>query len=469
MTRSIALALFGATALAAMPPVRPAPPSRCFIVVLNVDREAIKKELFNDKTNITYDAGGHVRLRCRDQQVFLGADSISARSGEHVWLFGHAVYSDSTYRFAADSMLYNLPREKLEARGNVNVLDKSAGSTLTGPWVDYWRQAKGVNDSARVEALLRPTVKYYVKPSPGETPRQTPYTIVAAHLKGFGQSRLTADSAVTLDRDSLHARSDSITVDRGKPATSVQLLGKPATVRRAGADSFGVTGRDIRFRLEDDKLRELRSYIDASVTRAKTLVTGDTVAMSFVAEKLGLTLAWNRKTGATIRSEGYDVIGDSLAVETPGEVLREIRVFGHGQIQNPRDTTVRTVALLPGAVPKPDTLRNTLWGERILARFDQVDSAATQVTRLRVLDAYGKPPLQARSLFTRMVSGKNGLSPSTNYTRADTILMKMKGGDSSGVAAVQAYGHVYGIQQEALSLPKPKVDTVKPPSATGRP
>ncbi len=122
----------------------------------------------------------------------------------------------------------------------------------------------------------------------GDTGKRTPYILIGAHLKGFGQSKMTADSAVTLDRDSLHATADSIAVDRATIST-VQLIGKPAHVRRAGADSFIVDGREIRFRLENDKLREMRSLLDASVVRGTTVINGDTVLLAFAAEKLGLT------------------------------------------------------------------------------------------------------------------------------------------------------------------------------------
>jgi len=65
-----------------------------------------------------------------------------------------------------------------------------------------------------------------------------------------------------------------------------------------------------------------------------------------------------------------------------------------------------------------------------------------------------------------VVTAKDGKrSPSINYTRADTILMQMRQGDSSGVSAVQAYGHVLGLQQETASLPKKKTDSTK---AAGR-
>ncbi len=442
---------------------------RCRIRITNVDRDFARREVFNNSTNVNYDAGGNVQMECIGQKVKLRSDSVSALSGDYYRLYGHVVYDDTTYRFAADTMIYILRTEKLEARGHVTVLDKSAGSTLTGPYVDYYRQVKGVNDSARVDAFLRPTVRYFSRPRAGDTTKQTPYILTGAHLRGFGQSRLTADSAVTFDRDSVHADGDSLAVDRGK-TTMVLLTGKPAHMRRRGADSFDVAGREIRMRLEDDKLRELRSFLEARVVRGTTAIAGDTVQLAFTAEKLDLTLAWNRKLGATILSGGYDVRGDSVAVDTPGEQLREIRLFNHGMIMNPRDSAVRFSPRFAGDTATTDSTRNTLWGERVTARFAQADSAGRRVTRLNEVRAFGRGGLQARSLFLRAVTAKDGrITPSINYTRADTIFMRMKGGDSTGLSAVQAYGHVDGAQLESLSLPKTKADSAKIPIGTGRP
>ncbi len=463
----IVIAVIGAGA--AMVPPRIAPAPRCRIEILNSDREFSKREMFNNSTNVNVDIAGNVSLRCVGQKVFLFADSISLLSGDYMRLYGHVVYRDSMYRFNADTMVYVLRTEQLQARGHVTVLDSATGSTLKGPYVDYYRQVKGVNDSARVDAFYRPTVRYYDKPTSKNAPKLSPYILIGERLRGFGQSRLSADSAVTLDHDSLHTTSDSIQLDRGKTTVAL-LLGKPATVRRAGSDSFLVIGHEIRFRLEDDKIRDLRSFVNAKVVRSSTVITGDTVLMAFTMEKLGLTLAWSRQGAATIVSEGYDVVGDSLAVETPGELLKEIRVFHHGRITNPPDTTIKAAPRFPGDTIKPDTTRNYLAGDRVNARFGQVDSAGAVVTRLRALEAFGKSPVQAQSLFSRMVAAKDGrISPSINYTKADTILMRMKGGDSSGVAAVQAYGHVDGIQLETASAPKAKADTIKPVPKKGGP
>ena len=453
------LALTVACACLAASPLSGQQRKTCVLVIDHVGREGIRSEFLPGNTN--YDAAGDVRMHCDKQKVTLRTDSISMLSGDYARLFGHAVYQDSGYRFAADTMVYITRIEKIEARGHVNVLDRTTGSTLVGPYVDYWRQVKGINDSAKVVAVSRPTVRYYARSAPNDTGRQHPYILSGQRLQGFGQSRLWGGGAVTIDRDSLHGTGDSLAFERGT-ASIGQLIGAPATLRRTGSDSFAVFGRDIRLGLADDQLRDLHAFVDARVIRGASVVTGDTVVLEFAGEKVSLTLAWGKTTGATLHSAGYDVRGDSLAVDSPGELLRELRVT-KGRMQNPRDSMALKPVRLPGDSTPPDTTRNWLAGDRLLAHFEQADSAGTAITRLRQLEAFGR----AASYFSRTVAKNGKVTPSINYTTADTIFVIMKAADSTGVAAVSAHGHVSGVQLETASLKKQRSDTSKAVTVPG--
>ena len=199
----------------------------CLMVLDNADRQMTTNSLLPGNTIV--DVAGNVRMHCDKQKVSLRTDSLSMLSGDYARLYGHAVYQDSSYQFAADTIIYLTRAEKVEGRGHVVALDKTTGSTLVGPFVDYWRQVKGINDSAKVVALLRPTVRYFVRTTPKDTAREQPYLLSGQMLQGFGGSRLWGSGAVTVDRDSLHGTGDSLAFQRG--ATSVaQLIGVPATL-----------------------------------------------------------------------------------------------------------------------------------------------------------------------------------------------------------------------------------------------
>jgi hypothetical protein len=457
MNRPLWLALGLGTLLSI--PGGQAPAPRCLVKIISSDREFHRNDLFGNGSNINYDIAGHVRMRCVGQDVYLNADSVSILSSEYARLYGHTDYRDRSLHFTADTMVYQIRIEKLEARGNVHVRDSASGSTLVGPYLDYWRQVKAVNDSAKVLALLHPTVNYYARPTAAaDTAAHHPYRLAGDHIYGFGQSQLSAGGAVTIDRDSIHGTGDSLAVARGK-STVAQLLGKTAALHRAGADSFSMFGREIRLHLEQDTLRDLEGYIKARVVRAQSDLAGDTVTMGFTAGKLSRSTAWARKDSATLSSGGFHVAGDSLVVDSPGELLHSIRVFGRGRIENPVDSAQKTV-VVRGDTIAPDSTRNFVAGAHLVALFEQADSAGATITRLRELQAYGHFADKAQSYFSRDVEKDGRITPSINYTVADTILIHMRPGDSTGVSVVQAYGHVQGVQLETASI-RGKADSTK--------
>jgi hypothetical protein len=455
-----------------------APARPCLINVLNVDRYGTTTPMFGN--NSSWDAAGNVRLQCKKQQVFINTDSISVLSGDYVHLFGHAIYRDTAYRITADTMIYIVRTELLQARGHVHAFDKTSGSTMVGPYVDYYRQVKGINDSARVVALEHPTVRYFTSSIPLDTVHQRPYVLTGKTLRGFGQSQLYANEDVTIDRDSLHGDGDSLTFLRGA-ASVAYLFGKPARLRRLGADSLLVLGHKIRVDLAKDRIQQLLAYDSARVERRGSDVRGDTVRLEFALDKLVLTQSWSRTGLASLRSVGYDIRGDSLAVDTPAEQLREIRVYRQGIIQSPPDSSHQvhsagdSIPVHPAAIrtatTKADSTaaappRNSLWGDRMTATFAQVDSAGVALTRLTGLRSVGK----ASSLFTRWGLKNGQQTQSVNYTRADTITIVMRSdGDSIGVQLVNARGHVNGVQvdsNEAAFVRKTKSDSTAQPAGT---
>ncbi len=421
-------------------------PERCVVELLQLGAGGVyqQQSLFGGNKIITL--APNAQLRCTNQPVHLWTDSLYDLNNQVYRLMGHARYLDPDYDVRADTLVYTLSIEQIQAVGHVVVIDRHAGSTLRSPTVLYLRAAKGVRDSADVQATQRPVVRYFPRQVRPDTANATPYVLSANQLHGFGRSRLWGGGNVTIDRDSLHGRSDSLSFLSGTNGMA-QLFGRPARLSRDGADSVTVTGREIRLDLDQDTLRTLRAFGAAAVRRSTTLIESDSISLAFVGQKLDQTLAWNHTTAAAMHSGGYDVHGDSIAVDTPGEELHELRVYGRALVQNPGDST-RAVTLVRDSASTDTTSlphRDTLWGSRIVATFAQADSAGKRVTRLRQIRAMG----EAASYFTRQITKNGTTSPAVNYTRADTILVTMRVSDSTGVSDVRARGHVDGINLEA--------------------
>jgi hypothetical protein len=424
---------------------------RCLAELTNNERGLVRDAPLAGNEN--WFAGGNVKLRCQRQNVHLGGDSLESYNGQVIRLLIRAYYRDDDIDIKADSLIYTKADERIQFRGNVVIVNSVNGSTLTGPSVDYFRPVKAIGrDSAEMTAVERPTVEYKVARTAGDTADPAPYVIVGDRLRGYGSSQMFGWGNVTIDRDSLRGRGDSVKYFTALEDVAV-LFGAPATMRRVGADSFRVAGNEVRLGIQGEELRTVWAYGDGEVTSAGGDVRGDSVALAFDDGKLSRTDAWDRTRPASVLAQGYDIKGDSVVIVSPGERIRELLVVGNGVLIEPLDS----LAIIPSAdtVSVPDStrvdtmgpVRNTMTGDRITAQFMDWDSAGTPVTRLVNIIAIGN----ASSLFSRQVTKGGETSPTINYTRADTITVVMKTGDSTGVAVVRATGAVDGMQLERAS------------------
>jgi hypothetical protein len=132
---------------------------------------------------------------------------------------------------------------------------------------------------------------------------------------------------------------------------------------------------------------------------------------------------------------------DSLALDTPGQQLKEVRGFG--------------TAWLGGTIDAKTNQRDWMRGDTVVAQFVQRDSAGTRSTALsRIVARKG-----AQS-YHLDADQKHPDRPAINYARGDVIVMTMKQGVRSGVDRVDIRGQVDGIQLEASDA--------KPDSASAR-
>ncbi len=435
--------------------------TRCLPILLEGSRQYKSDEQFGG--NVTRYLGGRVRFRCQGQYVQLEGDSLQILNDKVYMFTGHALYRDTAILVTADTLTYfkqspnRQQDETVLARRGVKVTDRKTGSTLTGPSVDFSRAAKGVRDSDEVIASGRPLVRYLPETKGRGAAPSKPWTITAELLRGFGQSHLWGGGAVIVDRDSLRVNADSLDVESGKNRTA-KFVGKPAALRRIGRDSFLVTGGLIRLAFTGDTLQAIRSFGEGMVIRESGTIKGDSILIAFEKEKLARTDVWGRSGKAKVHSSGYDAEGDSIMIATPDEKLRELRSFHHGVLANPLDSLHPMVIDSAGGGPPA---RNTLWGDHILALFSEADSAGTKVTRVTRVQAIGN----ARSWYAYNAGDKGQNCPTLTYFRADTIVVMMKTGDSSGVADVRYRGGVSGYLAEKASNSSAPSDTTK----TGNP
>ena len=413
-------------------PAKPAPrpaagtqAQRCVFQIDNVDRQGAVNET---PAGTNYFAGGNVRLSCRGMRISMQSDSVAAYGGTVVQFIGNVKYRDSTISMDADFGTYYKNGELWEARGSVDTKNLKTGSTLTGPSLDYYRVVKGVRDTLEMYAVGRPRIRYVEADSAGGR-KLEPYLIVGDRVRFKGSDKIWAGGKVTIDRSDFAARSDSMRLDTGKGNDGTLLGGEPI-LRGLGSDSFQLSGKRIDLALEQRELKKVAAKGQGHAINRDWDLTADTIAIDLKNRKLERTLSWGKSTRPYAVSTTYAMRADSLALDSPGQLLREVRGFGK--------------AWLGGTVDSATQERDWMRGDTVIARFTPSDSAGKKRAVLS--------RIEARSAAQSYHLDRNALAPrrpSINYARGDAITVTMKHTADGGVERVDIRGKVDGIQLEA--------------------
>jgi len=401
---------------------------RCVFQITNVDRQG---SVVETPQGTNYYAGGNVQLSCRGLQVTMQSDSVAAYGGNVVHFIGHVKYRDSTLTMDADRGTYYKNGEKWEARGSVVTNNLRTGSKLNGPALDYYRVVKGVRDTLQMYSTGRPRIEY-VTTDPGAKPAE-PYIIVADRVRMKGNDRLWAGGKVTIDRSDFSARGDSLRLDTGAGSDGTLVGGSPI-MRGLGRDSFSLTGKRLDLKLNGRELTYVIAKGNGHAVSKEWDLVADTIGLDIKNRRLERTLAWGDSTRPYATSPAYAMRADSLALDTPGQQLKEVRGFG--------------TAWLGGTIDPRTKQRDWMKGDTVVAQFVQRDSAGTQRAALSRIVAR-----KAAQSFHLDPSPRYPDRPSINYARGDVIVMTMRQGVRTEVDRVDVQGLQDGVQLEASDVP----------------
>jgi hypothetical protein len=397
----------------------------CRIDIIHVGRQAVRTQVTPETENIF--AGGDIRLRCRGQNVRMWTDSIAWYQGQVLQFIGNFRYEDQTARITSEFATYIKTQEKWEARGNVVYLNLRDSSRLEGPTVDYYRKTAGVRELEEVFAEQRPKLELPVNDS-GRG--KEPYLVRGDRLRLRGQSLMWAGGTVTIDRSDIRGRGDSLTLITGKEGTGA-LIGN-AALEKMAEDSFALRGKRIDLTMANRELTSVTGRDSASVVSRDLDLRAARVRLRLDNRKVIQTVAWGKDPSPVALTTDYQLRGDSLAVDTPEQILKEFRSFGHAWVGF-----------------RPDTAkgeRDWLAGDSIRAEFTAVPGSSPGQKKAVV------QKLEARSgasAFYRVASANpKTILPSINYSKAERILLIMAPGDSVKVDRVEMTGKVFGVQLE---------------------
>ncbi|HJS47706.1 MAG TPA: hypothetical protein VJ773_06960, partial [Gemmatimonadales bacterium] len=394
--------------------------SRCLYRVDHVGREG-RTEPTPGGTN--YYGGGGVRFSCVGTPVSMASDSVAAMNGGEVTYFVGAVqYRDSTVAMDADRGTYFKDGERWEARGNVRTRNLQNGSELTGPSMDYYRPLPVLRPEAEVYSTGRPTVVFR-----SATPGEEPFRVVADRVRFRGNDRIWTGGTSQVSRSDFAASADSLRLDTGAGSDGTLVGGEPV-VRGLGADPFELRGVRIDLRLRDRALDFVTARGRASATSGGIELVADTIGLDIERDTLVQTLAWGRERRPQAVSDDYTIRGDSLAVDTPGQRLEELRGFGRAFVESRPDSSTGEA--------------NWLEGDSVTARFAPAVGDTTR-RELRRLEARGA----ARSYY-QIPDPKSPGRPSVDYARGDRIVVTFLPGGA--VDRVDVIGRADGVHLEPV-------------------
>lgn len=384
-----------------------------------VDSMGHYSEVTNPGGTKTYYGGGGVLAHCDGTTTTISADSFAHYQAlGRMDLIGRVAIRDTAFWLDAKVASYFLRDERLEAHNNVVAVNRRNGSVLRGPNLRYWRAVPGVRDTVEMYATQRPTVEYRQTPS-GDTVSNEPYIIVGDRLRFKGDDRMWGGGKVTIDRSDFAARGDSMMLDQTKGfgvlvgTPRVEGRGKAAPGAVDSGKTYTLVGTRIELGLAQRDIRQVKALGHGKATGADWNLTADTIDLHIENKQLQQTFAWGDSTRPHAISALYTIQADSLAIDSPGEILTESRAFGKSFSTAKRDSTT------------PASETDWISGDSLTIRFAQEQDSATGKPRSRLhqLLSRGQP---AKAL-THHPEARDSThaGPAINYSRGHQILLTM--------------------------------------------
>lgn len=400
----------------------------------------------------TLHGGGGVLAHCVGTSTTISADSFTHYGAlGRLDLIGRVQIRDTAFWLDARLARYYLRDGRLEAHNNVVAVNRISGSVLRGPNLNYWRAVPGVRDTVEMYATQRPTVEFRDR-QPGDTTSTEPYIIVSDRLRLKGNDRVWAGGKVTIDRSDFAARADSMLMDQtrgfgaligGTP--SVEGRGRSATGGGEAAKNYTLVGTRIELALEQRDIRAIKAMGKGQATGSDWLLTADTIDLRLADKLLQQTFAWGDSLRPHAISTLYTIQADSLAIDSPGEVLTESRAFGDAFSTAKRDSTT--------------TATETDWitGDSLTIRFVQEKDSASSATRSRLRELVSRGSARALTHHPPEPGDTIQKGPAINYSRGTRITVAML---RDRIENVVVAGKADGVHLEPL--PPARADTTKP-------
>ena len=445
---------------------------------------------------------------CEDD-VEIWADSAVAYSTDAMSiLIGNVRYLDGSREMTSREARYFSDAGRLQAQGDVVVVDREDGSRVENGDLVYLRRTDFRDeesmtvttgrDALRPRATIPPpppapdsaAVDSLATPDTSAAEREaSPYIVVGNRLFFQGSDSFTASGDVEIERDSLFAYADS--AEYLESAESLVLVGSARVV----SSEYELVGRTITMGTATTGASEVRAVREALLTGEDLTLTAPVIKLYMndgAMERLvGVPLppdgegdvatlapdslppegpaptAAEPDSAAPRRpvavAENFELTADSLELTAPGEVVE--RIFAAGRA---RSVSQARDSLNVGALPEL-ARHDWLEGDTIVinlepARADSLAPAVggpdeeaereyvieTIVARVGARSLYRLPPQDS--------TAQAGVdAPAVHYVLGDEITIHMSEGE---VEAMQVVGQTRGVHLEPIRRTGATGDTI---------
>ena len=367
--------------------------------------------------------GGPVVVVCPAKDLTLHSDSLESYGDEgRIYVIGHVRYDEPRLSLTSDFLTYYQKDERVVATGDVNARLPS-GSTLKGPFAEYYRAIPGTRPSARIFANGRPAITIVQKDSTGKPAE--PVTVLANNVTMEGDSLVYASGSVLVTRQEVIARGDSMALD-GQHDITVMMRGPSIEGRRERP--FTLSGERIELFSQQRKLQRVISKGKAKAVSEDMTLTSDTIDLRITDDLLQRAIAFG-PARARASSPTQQIVSDSIDVTMPAQRIREMhavrKAFAEGKPDSSRF--------------KADTL-DWMRGDTIVARFDTAATRDTsRAARMKEIVAVGN----AKSYYHLAPSDSTADKLAINYVVGRQITVAFQDQRVSKVTVIDKAAGVY--------------------------
>jgi hypothetical protein len=180
----------------------------------------------------------------------------------------------------------------------------------------------------------------------------------------------------------------------------------------------------------DNQLNWIQARDSAQAQSADFTITADTVEFTIVDDQVQGGFAWGSDSRPYAVSSTNQVTADSMAIDSPNQVLEELRSYG----------SARAVSVRDSLDEEPDWIA----GDTLIAKFGETEF---EQRYLDTLVAIG-----TAAAFYRVFDVAGGELPDINYSRGDQITAVFT---VLGLSRVDVRGRTDGVHLQRRRRPQP--------------